>query len=260
MMMACSSAPTEADPELAAALASLRQASERWGRRERARIRVPSGVGEVDALLGGGWPQGKVGELIGPVSAGRTAVATATMASATGRGEVVAWLDAADAFDPASVAAAGVLLDRVLWVRPSGVEETTRAAELVLGTGGFTVVVADLGVGAETAPQRVGGRRPRARGHGKPALALRLARAVERAGAVALVLTERPWIGTLAGATIALGRGQPRWGGVEPVGLRWLAGIVLQPQVERGMAASGTAAQATAKTPGGGRRDWVGPR
>ena len=239
MMMSCAPAPIEADP--AAALASLRQASERWVRRERARRRVPSGVSEVDALLGGGWPQGKVGELVGPVSSGRTAVAAATAASATARGEVVAWLDAADALDPAAMAAAGVCLNRVLWVRPDGIEETVRAAELVLGTGGFTVVAVDLGAEAGAAPRHLGGGRLCPRVRGRPALALRLARAVERAGAIALVLAERPWMGTLAGATVALGREQPRWGGDERVGRRWLAGIALRMRAERGAAADGGA-------------------
>ncbi|MFI5166378.1 MAG: hypothetical protein ACHQQS_07160 [Thermoanaerobaculales bacterium] len=240
-MMSRASASTEADLELAATLTSLRQASERWVRRERARIRVPSGVGEIDALLGGGWPQGKVGELVGSASSGRTAVAAATMASATTRGEVVAWIDAADAFDPGSVAGAGVRLDRVLWVRSGGIEEAVRSAELVLETGGFTVVVLDLGAEVRTAPQRLWGSRPRPQWggrprplQGKPALTLRLARAVERAGAVALVLTERSWAGTLAGATVALERGQAQWRGNEHGGPRWLAGIALRVRADRG--------------------------
>src|SRR5512136_2012126 len=98
MMIAPASAP------LPAALEGLRQASERWVRRERARTRLTSGVEALDGLLGGGWPQGKVGELVGPASSGRSAVAAATVAAATARGEVTAWLDTADAFDPASAA------------------------------------------------------------------------------------------------------------------------------------------------------------
>ena len=267
-------------------LAELKLASERWVRRERARARLASGSAALDALLGGGWPQGKVGELVGPASSGRSAVAAATVAAATARGEVAAWLDAADAFDPASAAAAGVDLGRVLWVRPRDAVEAVRAAELVLETGGFTVVVLDLGAavldgrtgrvpeGAEEAGPVAGGRWPAtaqrtataafrsgrppggrpsdgvrgatssathrsgfalARGQGLGALRLRLARAVERADAVALVLAERPWAGTLAGATVALRRGGARWDG-ERGGPRWLEGLVLRAQVERGAA------------------------
>jgi hypothetical protein len=217
MIVSHASAPT---------LESLREASERWVRRERARPRLSSGVAALDALLGGGWPQGKVGELAGPDSSGRSGVAVATVAAATARGEVVAWFDATDTLDPASAAAAGADLGRVLWVRPRGVEEAVRAAELVLEVGGFTVVVLDFGSGVPSAQGR-GGK-------GRGALRLRLARAVERAGAVALVLAERPWVGTLAGVTVALGRGEARWGEGASGEPRWLAGIALKAQVERG--------------------------
>ena len=239
-------------------LEGLRQASARWVRRERDRVRIASGVATLDELLGGGWPQGKVGELVGPVSSGRSAVAAATVAAAAARGEVTAWLDAADAFDPASVAAAGVDLDRLLWVRPRGIGETVRAAELVLETGGFTVVVLDLGTAAVRAAsgrdevwERRGGACPRpsraaARaipaldGARRDALRLRLARAVERADAVALVLAERPWAGTLVGATVAMARGEVRWGGARG-GPRWLEGLALKLQVGRGRVRDRTA-------------------
>ena len=195
-------------------------------RRERARPRLTSGVTALDALLGGGWPQGKVDEMVGPDASGRSGVATATIAAATARGEVVAWLDVADALDPASAAAAGVDLRRVLWVRPRGVEEAVRAAELVLEAGGFTVVVLDFGSSVSSAQAH--------RGKGRGALRLRLVRAVEQAGVVALVLAERPWVGTLAGVTAVFGRGEVRWGGSVDGEPRWLAGIAWQAHVERG--------------------------
>ncbi len=229
--------------DLAPDLAGLRQASRRWAQRERARARIATGVAALDALLGGGWPQGKVGELVGPASSGRSAAAGAAVAAATARGEVTAWLDPADAFDPASAAAAGVDLERVLWVRPRGVGEAVRAAELVLATGGFTVVVLDLGAAAAAARERNGASRG--------ALALRLARATERAGAVTLVLAERPWAGTLAAATVALARGEARWGG-ERGGPRWLEDLALQPQVERGRGRERVAGEKHAAAGGGG--------
>jgi hypothetical protein len=217
MMIALASAPT---------LEGLREASGRWARRERARSRLTSGVAALDALLGGGWPRGKVGELAGPDSSGRSEVAAATVAAATARGEVAAWLDAADALDPASAAAAGVDLERVLWVRPRGVEEAVRAAELVLEVGGFTVMVLDLAPGVAPVRERAG--------KSQGALRLRLARAVERAGTVALVLAGHPWLGTLAGVTVVLRRGEVRWGG-SASGVRWLTGIAPRAHVERGV-------------------------
>jgi hypothetical protein len=172
-------------------------------------------------------------------------MAVATVAAATARGEVVAWLDLADALDPASATAAGVDLARVLWVRPRGVEDAVRAAELVLEVGGFTVVVLDLGAGARGVPgaeTRLGGARRRGRG----ALRLRLARAVERAGVVTLVLADRPWVGTLAGVTVVLERGGVRWD--ECGGARWLSGISLRARVERGRAGDNAPARESSGT------------
>jgi len=207
----------------AESLARLREATARWVAQERTRARLTTGVEALDGLLGGGWPQGRVGELIGPPCSGRTAVAMATVAAATSRGEVVAWVDAADAFDPVSATAAGVELDRVLWVRPGDLEKTVRAAELCLDLCGFGVVVVDL-AGASARRERHGGK-------GK---ALRLVRAAERAGAVVLVLAERAWVGTLAGVTVALGRGAAEWRGGELGAPHWLVGISLRPCIERG--------------------------
>jgi hypothetical protein len=234
--------------DLAPDLAGLRQASQRWVQRERARARIATGVAALDALLGGGWPQGKVGELVGPASSGRSAVAAAAVAAATARGEVTAWLDPADACDPASMAAAGVDLERVLWVRPRGVGEAVRAAELVLGTGGFTVVILDLGAAAAAARERNGASRG--------ALALRLARATERAGAVTLVLAVCPWVGTLAAATVALARGEARWGGTQG-GPRWLEGLVMHAQVERGRGRERIAGESRAAAGGGKPRPYI---
>jgi hypothetical protein len=190
------------------ALASLREASSRWASRERARLRRPSTVSSLDGALGGGWPQGRVCELVGTFSCGRTGLAMVTLAAATAQGEVAAWIDGADAFDPASAAAIGVCLDRLLWVRPRTAGEAVRVAEVVLETGGFAVVVVDLGDGSNL--HRDEGEPPATAKRPGP-LRLRLARAVERAGAVALVLCERPWAGASAAVTVLLDPARPVW-------------------------------------------------
>ncbi|HYM76104.1 MAG TPA: hypothetical protein VE377_09015 [Candidatus Dormibacteraeota bacterium] len=79
---------------------------------------VPSGIPTLDALTGG-LPRGCLTEICGPASSGRTAVLLAALAAATRRGEYCAVIDASDALDPHSVAAAGIDLDRLLWVRCS---------------------------------------------------------------------------------------------------------------------------------------------
>src|ERR1017187_2639125 len=79
----------------------------------------PTGVAEVDALAGG-LPQGCLTEVYGPASSGRTSLMLAAMAQSTSRENVCALVDASDAFDPASAAAAGVRLERLLWVPCGG--------------------------------------------------------------------------------------------------------------------------------------------
>jgi recombination protein RecA len=77
---------------------------------------VSSGIPALDALTGG-LPRGCLTEICGPASSGCTTVLLAALAAATRRGEFCAVVDASDALDPHSAAAAGVELDRLLWVR-----------------------------------------------------------------------------------------------------------------------------------------------
>src|SRR5271157_3290528 len=77
---------------------------------------VSSGVPAVDRVTGG-LPRGCLTEIFGAASSGRTSLLVSILAEATARQEVCALVDAEDAFDPASAAATGVRLDRLLWVR-----------------------------------------------------------------------------------------------------------------------------------------------
>ena len=78
---------------------------------------TPTGVAEVDTLLGGGLPLGAITEMSGLESSGRTSLALSAMARITQKGGVCAWIDAGDALHVESAAAAGVDLSRLLWVR-----------------------------------------------------------------------------------------------------------------------------------------------
>jgi len=110
---------------------------------------VPSGIPELDAATGG-LPRGCLTEIFGPASSGRTSLLLSILAQATLRDEVCALIDADDAFDPASASAAGVRLDRLLWVRPAhNAEHALKAADLLVQGGGFGLVVLDL---ADTPP------------------------------------------------------------------------------------------------------------
>src|SRR5258706_5653103 len=74
---------------------------------------LPSGISQVDEVLGGGVPRGGFTEISGPVSSGRTALALSIIARATQRNSC-AWVDVYDALDPESAAACGVNLERLL--------------------------------------------------------------------------------------------------------------------------------------------------
>ena len=77
----------------------------------------PSGITELDRVLGGGFPRGSVVELCGTASSGRTSLAFSLLAEATERQEACAFVDVSDSLDPISLAAAGVDLSRLLWIR-----------------------------------------------------------------------------------------------------------------------------------------------
>ena len=88
------------------------------GFQNRAAVELqPSGVTELDAVLGGGFPRGSLVELCGPASSGRTSLAFSLLAQATERQEACAFVDVSDSLDPVSLAAAGVELPRLLWIR-----------------------------------------------------------------------------------------------------------------------------------------------
>src|SRR3954454_8446908 len=130
---------------------------------------APSGVTALDARLGGGFPRGQLSELVGPRSSGRTSLAVQAIAAATGRGELVALVDALDMFDVESAAAAGVDLARVLWIRghvvinpgmcrdlnQRAMEQAIRALTLVLQAGNFGLVVLDVAEAPAEAVRRL---------------------------------------------------------------------------------------------------------
>ena len=76
-----------------------------------------TGVEAVNELLQGGLPLGAISEFVGPECSGRTSLALSFIAQVTRTGSVCAWVDAGDALQPESAAAAGVDLERLLWVR-----------------------------------------------------------------------------------------------------------------------------------------------
>ena len=106
---------------------------------------VRSGLGSLDAALGGGFPRGIVATLEGPPGSGRSAVAARLLASATANGGLAALVESPGgpegAFYPAALAAAGVDLERLLVVKASDSTGIARAADILLRAAAFGVVV-----------------------------------------------------------------------------------------------------------------------
>ena len=125
------------------------------------------GIPEIDGLLDGGFPVGAITEITGPESSGRTTLALSFLARRTAEGQVCAWIDVNDMFDPESAAANGVALGRLLWVRCSNAEkamnrkpwarldQALKAVDLILQASGFAAVVLDLGSAAPEMASRI---------------------------------------------------------------------------------------------------------
>lgn len=104
---------------------------------------LPTGIPSLDARTGG-LPRGAISEISGPPGAGKTSIALAMLAATTSRDEVCALVDGGDAFDPASGAAAGIDLPRLLWIRCHNLDQALHSLDLLLQGGGFGLAVMDL--------------------------------------------------------------------------------------------------------------------
>lgn len=106
--------------------------------------RLPTGLPQIDRLLDGGFPRGRLAEICGAVSSGRTSLALALLAETTRAGGVCAVVDVADGFDPPAAEAAGIALPRVLWVRAPDLRPALNATHQLLEADGFALVVLHL--------------------------------------------------------------------------------------------------------------------
>ena len=141
-----------------------------------------------------GFPRGRISEIVGERSSGRTSMLHSLLAASTTRGEHAALVDLADAFDAASASAVGVDLAKLLWIRCGGqAEHAMRSADLLIQAGGFGVVALDL---AE-APLRELNRIP-------PTAWFRFRRAVESTPTVLAVFADRPLAKSCASMVVKL--------------------------------------------------------
>jgi hypothetical protein len=109
-----------------------------------------TGFPSLDVRLGGGFPFGRLCEICGPPSSGRTSLALGLLTERLQRGGLAAWIDLADAFDPTSAVATGSDLDRLLWVRARSEDEALRSCERLLQTEGFELIILDLALDGVT--------------------------------------------------------------------------------------------------------------
>ncbi len=105
---------------------------------------IPTGSLAIDSALGvGGVPRGRVVEIFGPESSGKTTVALHVIAEAQKRGGFAAFVDAEHALDPQYATNLGVNLDELLVSQPDTGEQALEIAEALVRSGAIDVLVVD---------------------------------------------------------------------------------------------------------------------
>ena len=105
---------------------------------------VPTGALALDLALGiGGLPRGRITEIYGPESSGKTTLATHVVAEAQRNGGTCAYIDAEHAMDPVYAKAIGVDIDELLISQPDTGEQALEIADMLIRSGALDVVVID---------------------------------------------------------------------------------------------------------------------
>src|SRR5207245_7110677 len=105
---------------------------------------ISTGALSLDIALGGkGLPRGRIIEIFGPESSGKTTVALHAVASAQRQGGVAAYIDAEHALDPSWSRRLGVDLESLLVSQPSNTEEALKIAEMLIKSNAVDIIVID---------------------------------------------------------------------------------------------------------------------
>ena len=143
-------APADREKVLETALAQIdRQFGKgsvmRLGSEERAPVEViPTGSIALDVALGiGGLPRGRVVEIYGPESSGKTTLTLHAIANAQAAGGIAAFIDAEHALDPEYAKKLGVDIDSLLVSQPDTGEQALEIADMLIRSGAIDVVVID---------------------------------------------------------------------------------------------------------------------
>jgi recombination protein RecA len=142
--------PTEKDKNLEVAMSQIERqfgkgAIMRLGTDEIRRIKaIPTGALSLDLALGiGGVPRGRIVEIYGPESSGKTSLALHVVAEAQRNGGTAAFIDAEHALDPVYAKAIGVDIDELLISQPDTGEQALEIADMLIRSGALDVVVID---------------------------------------------------------------------------------------------------------------------
>jgi recombination protein RecA len=105
---------------------------------------IPTGSLTLDGLLGiGGWPRGRVVEIFGPESSGKTTLALHAVAEVQARGGVAAFIDAEHAIDVTYAAKLGVDVENLLISQPDSGEQALEVCESLVRSGAVDIIVID---------------------------------------------------------------------------------------------------------------------
>src|SRR5664279_3760116 len=105
---------------------------------------IPTGALALDLALGiGGLPRGRIVEIFGPESSGKSTLATHVVAEAQRNGGVCAYIDAEHAMDPVYAEAIGVNVDDLLISQPDTGEQALEIADILIRSGALDVLVID---------------------------------------------------------------------------------------------------------------------
>ena len=146
-------APAPADDKKKALETALHQIEKNYGKGAVMRLgdrpemnvdAIPTGSLALDAALGiGGLPRGRIVEIYGPESSGKTTLALHVLAEAQKRGGEVAFVDAEHALDPVYAEAIGVDIDSMLVSQPDTGEQALDITESLVRSGALDVIVVD---------------------------------------------------------------------------------------------------------------------
>ncbi len=153
-----------------------------------------------------GCPRGRITEIVGPRSSGRTSLLHSILAASTGQDEFAVLVDVNGSFDACSAAAAGVVLSKLIWIRCAGnVEHALRAADLVIHSGGFGVVALDLAEAPDAGLNRI-----------PPTAWFRFRRAVESTPTVLAVVSRKPITKSCSALLVEMKRSRALFSGKYP--------------------------------------------